>query len=143
MMKWKARTETTSIGTLELGNITFDEDNICVLVDICDISDSLKAEVDKAIEAAKINYTEKNMSANAKYGSSLFTVWSDKPVVIDNTYLCIFLKGGGEIVCSIEVIFHDADNNMMDEGTSIAVDLSAHMNDLKKAVIKSLLDRFF
>lgn len=143
MMKWRARTETTNIGTLELGNIAFDEDNICVLVDICDMSDSLKAEVDKAIEATKIKHTEKNMSTNAKYGSNLFTVWSEKPVVIDDTYLCIFLKAGGEIVCSIKVIFHDADNNMMDEGASIAVDLSEHMNELKKAVIKSLLDRFF
>ena len=26
MMKWKARTETTNIGILELGNIVFDED---------------------------------------------------------------------------------------------------------------------
>lgn len=143
MMKWKARTETTNIGTLELGNITFDEDNICILVDICDMSDSLKEEVKRAVEIEKVKYTEKNRSANAKYSQNQSMVWSDKPVVIDNTYLCIFLKGGGEIVCSIEVIFHDADNNMMDEGASIAVDLSAHMNELKKAVIKSLLDRFF
>lgn len=143
MMKWKARTETTNIGTLELGNITFEEDNICVLVDICDMSDSLKEEVNRAVEIEKIKYTEKNRSANAKHGSNLFTVWSEKPVVIDDTYLCIFLKGGREIVCNIEVIFHDADNNMMDEGASIAVDLSEYMNELKKAVIKSLLDRFF
>ena len=26
MLKWKSRTETTNIGVLELGNITFDED---------------------------------------------------------------------------------------------------------------------
>ncbi len=25
MMKWKARTETTNIGVLELGNLTFNE----------------------------------------------------------------------------------------------------------------------
>ena len=28
MMKWKARTETTNIGVLELGNLIFDEDYI-------------------------------------------------------------------------------------------------------------------
>lgn len=143
MMKWKARTETTNIGELELGNITFDEDNICILVDICDMSDSLKEEVKRAVEIEKVKYTEKNRLTNAKYSQNLPVVWSDKPVVIDDTYLCIFLKAGGEIVCSIEVIFHDADNNMMDEGASITVDLSANMNELKKAVIKSLLDRFF
>lgn len=50
MMKWKARKETINIGTMELGNVTLDEDNIGVFVDICDMSDSLKAEVNKAIE---------------------------------------------------------------------------------------------
>ena len=50
MMKWKARTETTNIGVLELGNLTFDEDYMEVSIDICDMSDNLKAEVDKAIE---------------------------------------------------------------------------------------------
>ena len=54
MMKWKARTETTNIGVLELGNLTFDEDYMEVSIDICDMSDNLKAEVDKAIEIAKV-----------------------------------------------------------------------------------------
>lgn len=59
MMKWKARKETTNIGTMELGNVTLDEDNIGVFVDICDMSDSLKAEVNKAVEIEKVKYTEK------------------------------------------------------------------------------------
>lgn len=143
MMKWKARTETTNIGTLELGNVTFDEDNICTLVDIWDMSDSLKAEIDKAVEIEKVKYTEKNRSTNEKYGHNSPVEWSDKPPVIDDTYLWIFLKGGGEIECSIQIAFHDADNEMMDECASITVDLSEHMNELKKAVIKVMLDRFF
>lgn len=32
MMKWKARTETTNIGILELGNLTFDEDYMVVSI---------------------------------------------------------------------------------------------------------------
>lgn len=34
MMKWKTRTETTNIGILELGNLTFDEDYMVVSIDI-------------------------------------------------------------------------------------------------------------
>lgn len=143
MMKWKARKETTNIGTMELGNVTLDEDNIGVFVDICDMSDSLKVEVDKAVEIEKVKYTEKFRSKNDKYGRNLSTEWSSKPPVIDDTYLWIFLKGGGEIECSIEIAFHDADNELMDECASITVDLSEHMNELKKAVIKVMLDRFF
>lgn len=53
MMKWKARTETTNIGILELGNIVFDEDYMEVSIDICSMSDELKREVEKAIEIAR------------------------------------------------------------------------------------------
>ena len=53
MMKWKARIETTNIGVLELGSLTFNEDYMEVAIDICDMSDNLKAEVEKAIEIAK------------------------------------------------------------------------------------------
>lgn len=35
MLKWKSRTETTNIGVLELGNITFDEDTWkCPLISV-------------------------------------------------------------------------------------------------------------
>lgn len=80
---------------------------------------------------------------NEKYGHNLSTVWSDKPVIIEDTYLAIILKGGGEIECSIEAAFHDAEDEHMGEYASITVDLSEHMNELKKAVIKVMLDRFF
>lgn len=59
MMKWKARTETTNIDVLELGNWTFDEDYMQVSIDICDMSDNLKAEVAKAIEIAKVSIPSK------------------------------------------------------------------------------------
>lgn len=49
MMKWKTRTETTNIGILELGNLTFDEDYMEVSIDICDMSDGLKEEVKRQL----------------------------------------------------------------------------------------------
>ena len=42
MMKWKARTETTNIGILELGNLTFNEDYMEVSIDICSMSSDLR-----------------------------------------------------------------------------------------------------
>lgn len=42
MMKWKARKETTNIGVLELGNVTFNEDFLEVSIDIFDMSEELK-----------------------------------------------------------------------------------------------------
>lgn len=144
MMKWKARTETTNIGILELGNLTFDEDYMEVSIDICDMSDNLKAEVDKAIEIAKVKYTENNEKMNAEYGYNLPTVWSDKPVIMDFTYLRVVLKAGEPITYTICIGFEDADNRMMEQwDCAITVDLSEYANELKKAIIKVLVDKFF
>lgn len=144
MMKWKVRTETTNIGILELGNLTFDEDYMEVSIDICDMSDSLKAEVDKAIEIAKVQYTKENETLNAENGYHLPTVWSDKPVVMDFTYLRVILEAGKPIHYQICVGFEDADNKMMEQwDCAITVDLSEYANELKKAIIKVLIDKFF
>lgn len=144
MMKWKARTETTNIGILELGNLTFDENYMEVSIDICDMSDNLKAEVEKAIEIAKVKYTEDNEKMNAEYGYNLPTVWSDKPVIVDFTYLRVVLKAGEPIAYTICIGFEDAvDSHMEQWDCSIKVDLSEHTDELKKAIIKALIDRFF
>lgn len=144
MMKWKVRTETTNIGILELGNLTFDKDYIEVSIDICDMSDNLKAEVDKAIEIEKVKYVKNNETLNAKNGYHLSTVWSDKPIVMDFTYLRIILEAGKPIHYQICAGFHDAVNKMMESwDCAITVDLSEYANDLKKAIIKVLIDKFF
>ena len=144
MMKWKARTETTNIGILELGNLTFDEDYMEVSIDICDMSDNLKAEVAKAIEIAKVRYTEEREADNKEHGYNLPTVWSDKPVVMDFTYLRVVLESGKAIKYTICIGFHDADNDYMEQwDCAITVDLSEYANELKKAIIKVLVDKFF
>lgn len=148
MMKWKTRTETTNIGVLELGNITLDEDYMEISIDICDMSEDLKDELNKAIELEKVRYSEE-IKKDMENGVSIHplkrgTVWSDKPVIMSYTYLRVRLEAGSPIDYSIEFGFHDADNKFMEAwGGSITVDLSAHTNELKKAIIKVLIDKFF
>lgn len=144
MMKWKACTETTNIGILELGNLTFDEDYMEVSIDICDMSDNLKAEVDKAIEIAKVKYTEEQETLNAERGYNHNTTWSDKPVVMDFTFLRVVLEAGKPITYTICIGFHDAIDEYMEQwDCAITVDLSEYSNELKKAIIKVLVDKFF
>lgn len=144
MMKWKARTETTNIGILELGNLTFDEDYMEVSIDICDMSDNLKAEVAKAIEIAKVEYTKKNEEMNKENGYNLPTMWSDKPVIMNFTYLRVVLKAGEPITYTICIGFTDAEDRTMEQwDCAIKVDLSEYANELKKAIIKVLVDKFF
>ncbi len=148
MMKWKARTETTNIGVLELGNITLDEDYMEISIDICDMSEDLKTELNKAIEIEKVRYSEKVKkdmeSGISRHPLKRGTVWSEKPVIMCYTYLRVRLEGGKPIDYSIEFGFTDADDKFMEAWDgSITVDLSEHTNELKKAIIKVLVDRFF
>ena len=144
MMKWKARTETTNIGILELGNLTFDEDYMEVSIDICDMSDGLKEEVAKAIEIAKVKYTEEVEEYNRKHENHRNSTWSDKPVITDFTYLRIVLEANKPITYTICVGFHDAADECMEQwDCTITVDLSEYSNELKKAIIKVLVDKFF
>lgn len=145
MMKWKARTETTNIGILELGNLTFDGDYMEVSVDICDMSDSLKAEVAKAIEARKIESAKEweQVCIDHPDWERRSRVFSDKPAVIDFTYLNIILEADKPIKYSVVVGFHDAGDDHLEENASITVDLSEYTNELKKAIIKVLVDKFF
>lgn len=148
MMKWKVRKETTNIGILELGNLTFNEDYMEVSIDICDMSDDLKTKVKRGIEIEKIRYSEE-VKECLESGISVHplkrnTVWSDKPVVMNFTYLRVRLEAGKPIDYSIEFGFTDAENKFMEAWDgSITVDLSAYAGELKKAIVKVLIDKFF
>lgn len=145
MMKWKARTETTNIGILELDNLAFNEDYMEVSIDICDMSDNLKADVERAIEVRKIESAKEWEQVYNDYPDleRRSIVFSDKPAVIDYTFLNIVLEADKPIKYSVVVGFHDAEDDHLEEDVSITVDLSEHTDELKKAIIKVLIDKFF
>lgn len=149
MMKWKVKKETTNIGALNLGNITFNEDYMEVSIDIFDISKDLKEELNKAIEIEKVRFIEDRKQLIAEHDRPVHplnrnTVWSNQPVIMDFTYLHINLETGKPIDYSIRFGFHDAEDDYMEawEG-NITVDLSAYANQLKKEIIKVFIDKFF
>ncbi len=59
------------------------------------------------------------------------------------TYLRVILEEGKPIQYSICAGFHDLADKLMEGDCEVAVDLSEHTNELKKAIIKVLLDKFF
>lgn len=145
MVKWKARKETADIGCIELGSLTFDEDYMSVSIDICDMSEELKTEVDKAVGLAKAQYAgkwEKWYMEHPELKRHRMQ-WSDKPVVMDYTYLSVVFEAGKPVSYSIVAGFHDAEDARTETCADIAVDLSEYTNGLKRAVIKVLLDKFF
>ena len=145
MMKWKSGKETVNIGCIKLGGITFDEERMGVSIDICDMSEELKAEVDRAVEMAKVQYVESHEKMERKYAGALTDTvrWSEKPVVMDYNYLYIVYEDGRPVSYSIIVGFHDAENELLETCADIGVDLSEYASELNVQVIKVLLDKFF
>jgi len=144
-MKWKARTETMSIGELELGNLVFNEDYIELSIDICSISDDLKVEIKKAIEIRKVESVKEwdEFFLRNPERKRRIMKWSNKPVVVDYYYLMIVLESNKSMKCSIHTGFHDAENEYLEEVATMEVELSKYKNELKKAIIKVLVDKFF
>lgn len=147
MMKWKARKENLNIGVMELSNLTFNEDYMEVSIDILNVSEELQKEINKSIEIAKakqIEYWKEWYGENLENWHKDYELkWSEKPVVIQFNYLCIVLESGKPNRYSIETGFEDAENSFIEATASTVVDLSEYENELKKAVIGVLIDKFF
>jgi hypothetical protein len=145
MVRWKARKETVDIGCIGLGSLTFDEDYIGVSIDICDMSEELKEEVGRAVEAAKIEYTKQWEGWYAEHpGVKRHKIqWGGQPVVMDYTYLSVVFGAGKPVTYSIVAGFHDPEDARVEACADITVDFSGYTNELKKEVTKVLLDKFF
>lgn len=145
MMRWRVKTETTSIGNMELENVMLNEDCLDVSIDILDMSGELKAEVDKAIEAEKVRYSMEWDEILSEYDSykRFSTKWSDRPVAIDFNYLLIKLEAGKPITYTINTGFHDVENDRLEPVVQLNVDLSAYEDEIKKAIIHVMIENFF
>lgn len=145
MMKWKAKKENLNIGSMEVSNLTFNEDYMEVSIDILSVSDELQAEINKAIEIAKVEETESWKEWYEKHPELTphDKTWSEKPVVIQFNYLRIVLEAGKPIAYSIVTAFEDAENKYLEAVASTVVDLSEYENEIKKAVINVLVEKFF
>ena len=149
MTNWKvkmvaANNESLKLKDITYENISIDEDRIDVCFNICGMSDNLAAEVEKAIEKEKIKLTEKLLEDSNKNGTHCNTKWSNKPVIKDFEYLNVVFKSGEPTDYKICIIFHDAEDESLEVwNCEVAVDLSDNVNEIKKVIIKTLIDKFF
>ncbi len=144
MMKWKTKKGAINVGSIA-EHRTFNQDYLEICIDICDMSDDLKLEVNKAVELEKAKYSEEwnEILENTDTTKRYSTKWSNKPVVIDFTCLWITLDASKPITYVISTGFHDAENERLAPVAEIEVDLSEYTNELKAAVIHVLIDKFF
>ncbi|MBS5129893.1 MAG: hypothetical protein KHZ01_05335 [Lachnospiraceae bacterium] len=139
----KTTMEIRDCGTLEVSDIIFDTDSIRVFMDFLDISSELISNVAEAIEKSKIEYSKNMKEYNREFGRNHPINWSNAPVVICFCGLLVTLKNHS-INYSINVGYEDAKNPFMENfDCEFDIDLSKYEPEIKKTILKILIDKFF
>lgn len=123
-------------GAIEIGEIEFAEDVIQIWVDVKSVSDNLKGRIDSLIEESKEEALENLYRVHGKQ-------WGDKGVTVSGMTLNITARLDKELETELYVNYEDLEDDGMDWGITIAVDLTGHEAELKQLVIKSIVNRFF
>lgn len=131
----KNRTMTTNIGTINLADITLTDDTFCVFIPIVEVSDELKATIEENIQKAKDEWQKECLDERGKK-------WSDKGINVITQDLRITI-GEKKFDCDLSYTFEDAENPVIWHGFSLEVDLSEYIQELKKLVIKAIINKFF
>ena len=131
----KNRTMTTNIGTINLAELDLVEDSLEVFIPIVAVSDNLKATIEENVQRAKAEYQKEFLDCRGKK-------WSDAGIVMMYQSLHIAVK---EKAFNYELCFdfEDKENSLIYAGFNLEVDLSEHTEELKKLVIKAMIDKFF
>ena len=142
-MKYQKEETTLNMGSISLSNFVFDEDSLGITMDILEVSDELKNEIQKSIEIEKENHTIHRKEMKEYYPDYPQYTWSEVPVIIDSCFLEVYLRKGKKISYSINTIFHDSKNNHLEACAVTVIDLTQYEELLKKEVLKILIDNFF
>jgi len=148
-MRKKTTKEIANIGIIDLSELILDTELIQLSILIKSMSDKLQKEVNKAIEASKIDYlkdyNQRWESGNdfSEFGFKRRELkWSDQGVDIDTLFLDVTIKDKNISYC-VAVCYVDKEDEYLEYVAYIEVDLSAYNNEIKKLVVKAMIDKFF
>lgn len=131
----KKNTVKTEIGTLNFSKLDLMDDVIEMYVGISEVSEDIKDTVERAVKEAKIQY-EDELYMKAHHYS-----WSAKGVTLD-PQLHITLKDN-YVSYDLYVFIEDVENEDLATSAYIPVNLTEHEHEMKKAIMMSLMDKFF
>lgn len=135
-MNLNTRSGIMSLGEINLNDLQIEtgEDSVMTFFEIQQVSPDLMQKIQEAIEKRKTEFTEE---VRGKFGD-----WSDKEVVIDSMFLMI-RTDKKKLQYEIMVNFFDQDDRIRETEVFVSVDLSDYENELKKSMIKAMIDKFF
>lgn len=129
------RTMTTNIGTINLADIDITEDCLEIFIPVIAVSENLKAIIEENVEKAKVDFQSEFLEGRNKK-------WSDAGIIMNFQSLHITVK---EKSFHYELCFdfEDKEDECIFTGFNLEVDLSEHETELKKLIVKAVIDKFF
>lgn len=126
---------TTNIGTINLADIDITEDCLEVFIPVIAVSENLKAIIAENVEKAKADLKAEFLDRKCKS-------WSDAGINMSFQSLHITVK---EKSFHYELCFdfEDKEDECIFTGFNLEVDLSEHETELKKLIVKAVIDKFF
>lgn len=144
MKTWKVRTESGNIGKIKLDeySVYVTEENITVNIDIVQMSVAIENELMRAVETAKKQESKELSQLSKRYGRSVSSVWSKKPVIKKFVYLCITYCAGDSVKHYIIMGFENAENNCLTAECKLAVIPLSYIRKIKERIISRIYNHF-
>lgn len=135
----KRKNITTTIGTINLNDIEFCENTLDVFIGIESVSADIQNKINEAVEIAKAEHMQMVKKWECLKNKELH--WTDAGV---NTFLSLhIIVDNKEFAYRIEIDIEDKADGRIFTSASIDVDLSEYQNELKKVIVKAMIDKFF
>ncbi len=133
----KRKNITTTIGSINLNHIKFCENTLDVFIGIESVSADIQNNINEAVEIAKAEH----LQMIKEHFTNNDSKWTDAGV---ETYLSLhIIIDNKEFSYRIEIDIEDKADRTMWTSASIDVDLSEYQNELKKVIVKAMIDKFF
>lgn len=127
-MKMKTESGTLNLGEINLDELELDNQSIIIYLVIKEVSEEIMNKVLIAAEEKKSKYS--------------LSKWSDEGISIEIMYLSIEMRNK-KITYQIVAEFSDNGKPCRESTAFLPVDLSAYDAQLKKMLLKAVIDQFF
>lgn len=133
----KKQNITTTIGKINLDNIEFCDNSLDVFIGIESVSAEIQKKINAAVEIAKVEHIQ----MVKEHFSNKDLKWTDAGVDTELSLHIIVDKK--HFSYRIEIDIEDKEDDRVWTSASVEVDLSEYQNELKKVIMKAMIDKFF
>lgn len=125
----------TPVGILNLAGMEFASDTMEVFIPVMKVSDKLEGIILENVRRTKENFQSQYMDGNGLR-------WSDAEIRPEYQVLHITITGNGSAY-ELCFGFSDKDNEWLDTGFCIGVEMSGCAAEIKRIIADAVMEKFF